>query len=206
MPAPKRDFSETLPLESGEVSLAAEQVTEETGPALWISSIAERQDRASFALLFDCYAPQLKGYLLRRGVSASVAEDVAQDTLLTVWRKAALFDPDRASPASWIFTIARNRWVDVLRGEQRGGDGRIAEPLAGQTTPEEELSKLQVEVRLRAALRTLPAEQAEILRLSYFEDRSHAEIAEQLQLPIGTVKGRIRLANAQLRSALESCA
>lgn len=206
MPATKRYPRDTLPPEPREVSLAAETATIENDPAQWISLIARQQDRTSFVSLFVCYAPRVKGYLLRHGVSASIAEDLAQETLLTVWRKAAQFDPERASAAAWIFTIARNRWVDIMRGDQRRGDGRIAEPLGSQTTPEDELSKLEVEARLRAALRTLPAEQSEILRLSYFEDRTHAEIAERLQLPLGTVKSRIRLANAHLRSALDGCA
>lgn len=188
------------------MSLASERVTVADEPAEWIASIAERQDRTSFVSLFSCYAPKVKGYLLRHGVSEPVAEELAQETLLAVWRKANQFDPRRASAAAWIFTIARNRWVDVIRVEHRPGDGRIAEPPCIQPTPEDDLSKSELANRLRAALKTLPTEQAEILKLSYFEDHSHAEIAERLQLPLGTVKSRIRLANAYLRSTLDGCA
>ena len=188
------------------MSLTAEPATISDDPAQWIALIAGRQDRTSFVSLFSCYAPKVKGYLLRHGVSAPVAEDLAQETLLTVWRKAGQFDPHRATAAAWIFTIARNRWVDVIRSEQRPADGRIAEPVGVQPTPEEDFSRQEVEARLRAALKTLPPEQSEILRLSYFEDQTHSEIAERLQLPLGTVKSRIRLASASLRSTLDGCA
>lgn len=206
MPAIKRFPCDGAPQEPRNVSLTAEPATISDDPARWIASIAGRQDRASFISLFSCFAPRVKGYLLRHGVSASVAEDLAQDTLLAVWRKAGQFDPQRASAAAWIFTIARNRWVDVIRGEQRPVDGRIAEPGGVQSTPEDDFSRLEVESRLRAALRALPAEQSEIVRLSYFEDQTHSEIAERLQLPLGTVKSRIRLANAYLRSTLDGFA
>jgi RNA polymerase sigma factor (sigma-70 family) len=87
-------------------------------PARWITAIAARQDRAAFAALFGFYAPRIKAMLMRSGAPADTAEDIAQETLITVWRKAAYFDPARASAAAWIYTIARNLRVDRLRRDK----------------------------------------------------------------------------------------
>lgn len=167
----------------------------------WIVAVGEGQDRASFASLFYYFAPRLKTSLSRMGLPAGVAEDLAQETLLMVWRKAGQFDPDRASAAAWIFTIARNLRIDNIRHELKAkhvlGDCQEAWP-----TPEQDLSATQTEQRLRAAMDQMPGDQADLLRLSYFEEMSHAEIAKYLDLPLGTVKSRLRRAAVQLRSAL----
>ncbi len=171
-------------------------------PDDWIIAIAESRDRESFIALFTSFAPKVKGYLLRHGLAEQAAEDLAQETLLAVWRKAEQFDPMRASAGAWIYTIARNLRVDLLRRETHPVDGCIGETPTAQLTPEDELKALETEKLLRAAIRTLPREQAQVLQLSYFEDRTHPEIASRLGLPLGTVKSRIRLAAAHLRSAL----
>lgn len=171
-------------------------------PSDWLVAIGEGQDRASFAALFHHFAPRLKTSLSRMGLPASVAEDLAQETLLTVWRKAGQFDPDRASAAAWVFTIARNLRIDTIRRDFKA-KGMAADPQDACSTPEQELSTIQTEQRLRAAMDQMPGEQADLLRLSYFEEMSHAEIAKRLHLPLGTVKSRLRRATAQLRSALD---
>ena len=171
-------------------------------PGDWIVAIAEHRDRESFIALFTSFAPKVKGYLLRHGLAEQVAEDLAQETLLAVWRKAEQFDPMRASAGAWIYTIARNLRVDLLRRELHPDDGCIGEMPIAQPTPEDELKALEAEKRLRAAIETLPREQAQVLQLSYFEERTHSEIASRLGLPLGTVKSRIRLASTHLRSAL----
>jgi RNA polymerase sigma-70 factor (ECF subfamily) len=172
-------------------------------PEGWIIGIAERQDRSCFVALFTHFAPKVKGHLLSRGVREPVAEELTQETFLTIWRKAGQFDPDRASAAAWIYTIARNRRIDVLRREFPADDGRCGEQPPEPPTPEHELRTLEAERRVRMAVDGLPIEQATVLRLSYFEDLTHAEIASQLGLPLGTVKSRIRLASAHLRSTLD---
>ena len=134
--------------------------------------------------------------------TTQVAEELAQETFLMVWRKANQFDPTRASAGAWIYTIARNLRVDLLRRERHPDDGCIGEPPSAQRTPEDELKVLEAERRLRDAIENLPREQAEVVRLSYFEDQTHPEIADRLGLPLGTVKSRIRLASTQLRSTL----
>ena len=132
-----------------------------------------------------------------------MAEELSQDTLLTVWRKASQFDALRASASAWIYTIARNLWIDGLRRERHPHDGRIDEPAESQLTPEEELRTREGQLRLRTVLKALPEEQAQVLRLAFFEEQTHAQIAEHLGLPLGTVKSRIRLATGHLRRALE---
>jgi RNA polymerase sigma-70 factor (ECF subfamily) len=168
-----------------------------------IGAIAAQADRAAFADLFGHFAPRVKSYLLRLGAAPPLAEELAQETLLAVWRKAAAFDPAKAAPSTWIFTIARNLRIDAARRERRGepvedpSDTPDAEP-----TPDARLAAAQSEGRIRHALLKLPPEQAEVVRLSFFSDKPHSEIAEQLGLPLGTVKSRLRLAMARLRELL----
>jgi RNA polymerase sigma-70 factor (ECF subfamily) len=170
----------------------------------WIRAIAERQDRAAFASLFEFYAPRIKAMLTRLGAAADAAEDLAQETLLTVWRKAAYFDPDRASAAAWIFTIARNLRIDRLRGDNRAklyAPYKMVEP-EGPQHPDSALSAAERDERVRAALKELSQEQVRVVQLSFFEGRAHGDIATLLDLPLGTVKSRVRLAMARLRNLL----
>lgn len=185
--------------------MTADAATERAGAedARLILAIAERADRAAFARLFEKYAPRVKSYLLRQGAPAETAEELAQETLLTVWRKAALFDPARAGASTWIFTIARNRRLDVLRRERRPVIEPGAEEAADEPLPDALLAAAQRDARLRAAVAALPPDQAEAVRLAYFQDKPHAEIAQELGLPLGTVKSRLRLALARLRAAAE---
>lgn len=188
---------------AGAVSDAAQRAGVSNEPADWIVGIARSQDRGCFISLFTLFAPKVKSYLLRQGVAEPSAEELAQETLLAVWRKANQFDSERATAGAWIYTIARNLRVDLLRHERHPDDGRIAEPVDEQPTPEQTLKASEGEKRVRAAIDSLPPEQAQVLRLSFFDDLSHPEIAIRLGLPLGTVKSRIRLATAHLRLVLE---
>jgi RNA polymerase sigma-70 factor (ECF subfamily) len=170
----------------------------------WIGAIAAQRDRAAFASLFEFYAPRVKAMLMRSGEAADTAEDVAQETLLTVWRKAAYFDPARASASAWIFTIARNLRIDRLRGEKRAtlyAPFELVEPELPQT-PDHVLNAAERDERVRAALKELSPEQVRVLQLSFFEGRAHGDIAALLNLPLGTVKSRVRLAISRLRNLL----
>ncbi len=171
--------------------------------AAMIAAIADRADRGAFAALFSHFAPRVKSYLLRLGADPRLAEELAQETLLTVWRKAAAFDPAKAAPSTWIFTIARNLRIDAARRERRGepldDPSDMPEP---EPAPDAALAAVQSEGRIREALLTLPPEQAEVIRLSFFSDKPHAEIAAVLNLPLGTVKSRLRLAMGRLRERL----
>lgn len=180
-----------------------EAVTGEN-PAGWIIAIAARQDRAAFAALFAFYAPRIKTMLMRAGASADAGEDFAQEALLTVWRKAAYFDPDRASASAWVYTIARNLRIDRLRRDKRSKLHALYEMVEAEEPdrPDVALSSAERDERVRAALSQIPEEQARVLRLSFFEERAHGEIAEKLNLPLGTVKSRLRLAMSRLRNLL----
>jgi len=173
--------------------------------ALLIEAIAKRKDKTAFASLFGYYAPRLKSYLRRLRVEDRQAEDLAQDVMLTVWRKADLFDPEKASVGTWIFTIARNRFIDAKRREKRP-ELDPDDPALQPETPrgaDAEVAASEIGIRVRAALSTLPPDQAQVVALSFLEALPHSEIATRLSIPLGTVKSRLRLAFARLRSALE---
>jgi RNA polymerase sigma-70 factor (ECF subfamily) len=163
--------------------------------------IAQR-DRAAFAELFEHFAPRVKAYLMRLGAAPALAEDLAQEALLNVWRKAHLFDPAKASAGTWIFTIARNLRIDAIRRDKRPEID--AADLAPDAEPDAEsgMTVADSEEKLRAALGCLSGDQAEVVRLSFFADKPHSQIASELDIPLGTVKSRLRLAMARLRAAL----
>lgn len=172
-----------------------------------ILRIARSQDRSAFVELFAHFAPRVKSYMLRCGAPQDAAEELAQEALLAVWRKADQYDPARSGASTWIFTIARNLRIDALRRERRPviaddpSDENEAEP-----APDALLACAQRDERLREAVTELPRDQAEVVRLAFFDDRTHAEIAGQLDLPLGTVKSRMRLALVRLRRLLEDLA
>ena len=173
-----------------------------------IVAIARSEDRTAFAELFNHFAPRVKGFLRKGGASDAQAEEVAQEAMLAVWRKARLFDPDVSGAATWIFTIARNLRIDAIRRENRGGSFRVdeieAEYEVDDAPPaDERMVAAQSEARLREAMSTLPSEQLKVIEMSFFEDRAHSEIAEALRIPLGTVKSRVRLAMKRLRAVLE---
>jgi RNA polymerase sigma-70 factor (ECF subfamily) len=169
-----------------------------------ILAIAGRRDRAAFVTLFGRFAPRLKAWFQRSGSASDQAEDLAQETMLAVWRKAESFDPTRAGATTWIFTIARNQRIDTMRRAPRRTLDAEDPSLAPQApaAPDAVFDTFQRESRLREALSTLPAEQAEVIRLSFFEDRPHADIERALSIPLGTVKSRLRLAMNRLRGHL----
>ena len=169
-----------------------------------IEAVAMRRDRDAFARLFDHFAPRLKAYLMKAGATAGAAEDFSQDAMLTVWRKAELFDRTKAHAATWIFTIARNRRLDVLRQDAR----RLPLPEIDLVQDEPEQPDTVVlaaenAARLKAAMARLSPDQIEVLRLAFFQDNPHSEIARRLELPLGTVKSRIRKAMIKLRTLLD---
>jgi len=162
-----------------------------------IGAIAMRGDRDAFARLFRHFAPRLKAYAMRCGADAASAEEVAQEAMVQVWRRAATFEPARADAQSWIFAIARNKRIDLLRRERRPE----IEPEAGSQDerPEARIEAARQTDALGRALAALPADQASMLRKAYLEDKSHSAIAAETGLPLGTVKSRVRLGLARLR-------
>jgi RNA polymerase sigma-70 factor, ECF subfamily len=163
-------------------------------------------DRDAFALVFDKYAAKVKGYLIRLGAVGSIAEDLAQDAMVSVWRRAASFDPKKAKASTWIFVIARNAWIDRLRRErvELAYRAYVDQPEeSGDESPDDAAVRAQSEERIAGALSALSDEQRQVVQLSFFEDRPHSEIAERLDLPLGTVKSRLRLALMKLRAHWE---
>jgi RNA polymerase sigma-70 factor (ECF subfamily) len=169
-----------------------------------IQAIALHRDRAAFADLFVWFGPRVKAWMLRAGSNPTAAEELAQETMLAVWQKARLFDPARAGASTWIFTIARNLRIDALRRERHPSE-LMQYPVEQPDAPvqaDRVLALSQQETRIRAALTSLPPEQADVIRKAFFEDKVHAEIERELGIPLGTVKSRLRLAMNRLRSAL----
>ena len=174
-----------------------------------IEAVARRQDRQAFADLFNHFAPRVKTFLRKNGATEAQAEEIAQEALLAVWRKAALFDASAAGTATWIFTIARNLRIDAIRRERRGGAIRVDEVEAeyqvdDAPAADARIMAAQSEARVREALSALPSEQLRVIELSFFEEKAHAEIAKTLRIPLGTVKSRARLAMKRLRGLLEA--
>lgn len=168
----------------------------------WIAAMArvrDHQDRTAFAALFRHFAPRVKAFLMKSGASAALAEECAQDVMATLWQKAHLFDPERASVATWVFTIARNRRIDALRKSRRPEPEDL--PWGPEPEPDQaDVYELQQEnARLGAALALLPEPQRVLIERAYFGDLSHSEIAAETGLPLGTIKSRIRLALDRLR-------
>jgi RNA polymerase sigma factor (sigma-70 family) len=186
-------------------SLQGHMDAHDTAPDIYVRdllAIARNQDRAAFARLFGHFGPRVKSYLLRLGADQAQAEDLTQEVMLTVWRKAPSYDPKLAGPSTWIFAIARNRRIDSLRRDKRAQldpDDPALQPSA-EALPDRALDSGRWETRLAQAMRELPQEQAQMLKLAYYEDRSHGDIAQSLRLPLGTVKSRLRLAVARLRT------
>lgn len=169
-----------------------------------IDAVARDRDRSAFAQLFAYFAPRVKSFLMRSGFAEHMAEEVAQDVMLTLWRKASYFDPCRAGASTWVFTIASNQRIDRLRrarsrDERPDPSDEPDQPLSG----EEIAITADREQKIRAALGSLSSEQAAVVRLSYFAEKPHAEIARELGIPLGTVKSRIRLALERLRGLLD---
>lgn len=170
--------------------------------------VARDADREAFARLFTHFAPRLKAYLMRLGLPADRAEEMAQEAMLTVWRRAAQFDPATVGVSGWIYTIARNLRLDAARRDQVRNRLRdhldpaqleASEPPVADTA----LDEARRGARLHQALSHLPPEQVEVLRLSFFDERPHADIERALGIPLGTVKSRLRLGMMRLRKLLD---
>ena len=172
-----------------------------------VKAVGTTADRQAFAVLFKHFAPRLVTWLVRGGTSVASAEELAQEAMVIVWRKAESFDPDRAGVSTWVFTIARNLRIDRhRRGAEPADTGPFErdEEADPAPAPDQALDTRRRERQVRAALRRLPPEQARVLHLSYFAEEPHAEIARELHLPLGTVKSRIRLAVSNLRRLIDA--
>jgi RNA polymerase sigma factor (sigma-70 family) len=178
---------------------------DENTKAQWVANmaaIAQDQDREAFAEIFWHFAPRVNGFLIKSGANPSFAEECMQDVMATLWRKAHMYDPSRASVATWIFTIVRNRKIDLLRRYARPEPEEL--PWGPEQAPNRaDVIALQQDTTwLAEALATLPAKQRELIKHTYFGDFTHSEIAIETALPLGTIKSRIRLALERLRYSM----
>ena len=170
----------------------------------WLVAVGRDQDRESFANLFDYFAPRIKTYMLRLGAESALAEDLMQETMVKIWRKASTYERTRAVPSAWIFRIARNLRIDKLR-RQKFHEVEFDAEAIGYTDDHnaDHIGTGQLDaMQLHAHLESLPDDQMQVVRLAFFEGLSHSEICERLDLPLGTVKSRLRLAFGKLRKAM----
>ena len=172
------------------------------------AAVARAQDREAYAALFDFYAPRIRAWLLRMRVEAGAADEMTQDVMLVLWRKAALYDPQKSTLATWLYRIARNRRIDVLRRERTDYRDPFEHALDiaddSRAAADDAMDAVQREDVLRAAIAALPPEQIALVRLAFFDGLSHSQVAEATGLPLGTVKSRLRLAFSRLRRAVEA--
>ncbi len=170
----------------------------------WMGAIARDRDRRAFERLYEYYAPKLKNYMMRQGADRATADDLAQETMVQVWRKAEQYDPARAAPAAWIYRVARNLRIDKLRRQKlhevelTTEADRVDESSSGHEAASEHIDAQH----LRNFVETLPHEQMEVVRMAFFEGLSHTEVGQRLSIPLGTVKSRLRLAFGTLRTAI----
>lgn len=173
-----------------------------TGPAHWallLQRVAEHRDRSAFTELYRSFAGKLKTFLIRRGANDALAEEILQGSLLQVWEKAHQFDPKAGSASTWIYRIVRNRHIDHLRRTKRID---LVEPDELAAPDETGAEDLQLKQRVKAAIEQLPGRQAQITYMSFFQGKTHREIAEELAMPLGSVKSSLRLAFDKLRSSM----
>jgi len=193
---------------------SVEEMPDHDQLATWMLAVAKQGDREAFAALFDHLAPRIKGFLIRSGTEPLLAEELAQETMVALWRKSRLFDPQKAGVTTWVYRIARNLRID----QHRRSKGATQELLDDHeqwlrtsalydidaVEPEQMLLAAQREQAVRLALSELSTHQQLLLRLSFFEEHAHGRISEELGIPLGTVKSRIRLALVELRRKLQT--
>ncbi len=171
-----------------------------------LALISERQDKQAFQEVFLHFGPRLKSFMMRKGADAALAEELVQETMLTVWRKSSLYSSDKGTVTTWIFTIARNLRIDRLRRESSLHFTDLDDYDAPSEDPgsDDQVNLMQQQQKVREALDELPEEQRQIIYMSYIMGMPQSEISERLDLPLGTVKSRMRLAYRKLRKGLES--
>ena len=170
-----------------------------------VQRVACNRDRAAYQCLFLRFGPRVKALMIKSGADASMAEDLVQDVMLILWRKAALYSPERGSVAAWVFTIARNRRIDKLRRQSPQAYDEIddLDLESPDASGEEEVHVRQQSTLVSAAVAQLPPDQKRVIELSFIHDMPQVDIAQELGVPLGTVKSRMRLAYGKLRERLE---
>lgn len=170
-------------------------------------AIAHNQDGQALSELFQVYGGKLKGWLMARGVGSATAEDIIQDVMIKVWTRAILFDPAKASFATWVYRLTRNRWIDHKRkhGRMDVRDPDLMAIIADDEVPSAEdfFIEDQTAEDLYSEIARLSEAQQDAIRMAYMEFKTHKEISEETGLPLGTVKTRIRSAIQALQSNMK---
>ena len=202
---PQRNLRGPMPRqdEGKHVSPKTTKSSELSQQTAWMMAVRDKRDRGAFSALFDHFAPRLKGFLIRSGAKPEQAEEIVQDVMLAIWRKAATFDPHRAQVSAWIYQIARNRQIDIARKERRPVPEELKEEAGTEADANQILGLEQEASRLKLALARLSPEQRDIVERAYLGELSHQEISAQTGLPLGTIKSRIRLGLERLRHELK---
>lgn len=174
-------------------------------PAALLTRVAAARDKAALAALFNVYGPKVKSMMLKLGADGALADDLVQETFLTVWRKAGMYSPERGAVSTWIFTIARNLRIDILRRQSNKPYEDLDGIEIASDVPQGSVLAERHEImeRVIGALEALSPEQREVIQLSFIQDLPHSEIAQRVGIPLGTVKSRLRLAYDRLRPLLE---
>lgn len=169
-----------------------------------VAAVAGFRDRAAFAELFRRYAGRIKAFLMRSGAANDEAEEAVQEVMVTLWRRAETYDPAKAAVRSWIYTIARNKRIDLLRRARRPEPDPEDPTFRPEPEPtaETRFAGVERDAEVRRALATLSDDQLTVVRLAFFSGLSHSEIAERLDTPLGTIKSRLRLSFRRLRDTL----
>lgn len=167
-------------------------------------AVGKSRNKDAFIRLFEHFAPRIKSFLMKGSITAELADELAQETMLTVWQKADRYDPAKAAASTWIFTIARNKRIDFLRKKNPAGPNPQDPLLLADVRekPDETLSRIENTKILAEAIKDLPPEQADLIHKSFYEHKTHQDIAQETAIPLGTVKSRIRLALERLRRTL----
>jgi len=169
-----------------------------------ISLVADQRDRSAFIQIYNYFSPRVKSFLLGRNLAPQLADEVLQEVMLAVWQKAHTYSPERAAVSTWIFTIARNKHIDRIRREkfpELDADDPSLKP-AEAAEVEGEYVTMELGQAVQEALAKLSKDQYEVIYMSFMQGVSHGEIGKRLNMPLGTVKSRIRLGFKRLREEL----
>ena len=169
-------------------------------------AVGREKNRKAYAELYEIMIPRMRGFLARQGRASDECDNVSQDTMLSVWRKAEMFNPEKSSARTWMFAIMRNRLIDVQRAQVRdlAGRDRYRHSSGIEESSDGGLDSASNQSRLTQLLSGLSEDHAKVLVMSYIEGKSHREICEELELPLGTVKSRIRIALGHIQNNLQT--
>ena len=200
-----KSFDSNTAMKSRNIKADSFSASTDDDLTLCVELIGKNQDKLAFNSIFKYFAPRLKSFLVKAGSTDTQAEEVIQEVMIAVWTKSSTYDSNKSSVSTWIYTIARNKRIDKIRKEKRHylseSDEGLEIPV--DSTQEKEIFTAQVSNSLKKYMSNLPEEQSKLLKLSYFYNKTHADISAELKIPLGTVKSRIRLALTKMRHLVE---